>query len=64
MQTLAPTKKQRRENMRGAFYAKASPPHILLIDDVVTTGATTKEAAKSLKENGAQTVIVFSVAKG
>lgn len=35
----------------------------LLLDDVVTTGATLKYAAKTLKDNGAQTVWVASISR-
>lgn len=58
---------KRKENVKGAFRIKkgGNPPNeIILIDDVVTTGATVWEAAKTLKKGGAQKVYVFSVAKG
>lgn len=61
-------KEQRLENMKGAFGLKknagVSGRHILLVDDVVTTGATVLEACRILKGNGAKTVHVFSLAKG
>ena len=37
---------------------------ILLIDDVITTGATMNEAAKVLKESGAKEVWALAIAKG
>ena len=37
--------------------------NIILIDDVVTTGSTLEEIAKSLKENGASKVYGLAVAK-
>lgn len=37
---------------------------ILLIDDVITTGATMAEAAKILKENNAKEVWALTIAKG
>lgn len=40
----------------------ASRPY-LIIDDVVTTGATLKYAAKALKSAGAQTILVASVSR-
>ena len=51
------TPRQRRNNVRGAF--KVSDPsavagkHILLIDDILTTGATARAAAQSLMKAGA-----------
>lgn len=55
----------RRLNVRGVFCA--SEPvrgRVLLIDDVVTTGETAKEACRVLKKAGAEKVYVFAVAKG
>jgi ComF family protein len=61
------SQQERRENMRGAFSfigAKVDGGEVLLVDDVVTTGSTVKEAAKTLKGGGVERVYVFSVAKG
>lgn len=58
---------ERRKNVRGAFSIKkgvAVPERILLVDDVVTTGATTEEATAMLKKAGVKRVFVFSVARG
>ncbi|MBI4974076.1 ComF family protein [Candidatus Roizmanbacteria bacterium] len=60
-------RRKRRENMRGAFSLNKEQigiKEILLVDDVVTSGSTVKEAAKILKIGGAKKVYVFSVAKG
>lgn len=57
---------QRISQLVGAFYPKntslISGQRILLVDDVVTTGATLEEAARALKRAGAKTVdaIVFA----
>jgi predicted amidophosphoribosyltransferase len=58
----------RAENVKGAF--EATEPSwvegktVLLIDDVMTTGATLREAAASLKKAGAWRVLVATVARG
>ncbi len=57
--------KQRRRNMKGAFKmaAEFNAGHVLIVDDVVTTGATTNELAKLLKKNGVRRVGVLSIAR-
>ena len=61
------TPRQRRKNVRGAF--KVSDPavvrdkHILLIDDILTTGATAHAAAQSLIKAGAASVFVATLAR-
>jgi ComF family protein len=59
--------KQRFSNVRGAFRARKShylkDARILLVDDVLTTGATGSEAARILKEAGAAMVAVAVVAR-
>jgi len=61
------SEKERKENLKGAFIIekKVRGKKILLIDDVFTTGATMEEAAKTLKEAGAEKVvgIVVAIAK-
>ncbi|MBQ2295695.1 MAG: ComF family protein, partial [Clostridia bacterium] len=49
---------ERRTNLRGAFAARkdVKGKHILLIDDVVTTGATLCECADMLYRAGARKV--------
>ena len=57
---------ERKENLQGAFEVKAGasvPRHVVILDDVITTGATTNTMAKLLKEAGAETVSVWAVAR-
>ncbi len=60
---------ERLKNIRGAFTLSVPRSLIVgknffLVDDVVTTGATVKEAAACLKHHGAAKTYVFSLAKG
>jgi len=61
------TTQKRWENVRGAFQAHPKAEleglHLLLLDDVMTTGATASECAKTLKKAGAQKVSVLSLAR-
>ena len=56
--------KARQENMRGAFQVTRALPcrHALLIDDVMTTGATVRELCVTLLEAGVESVSVLTVA--
>jgi ComF family protein len=57
---------QRRTNVRGAFRAarraQLTGKSVLLIDDVLTTGATASEAAAALRAAGAARVVVAVLA--
>ncbi len=61
-------KAERLEKPRSIFRLINSEPTknrvIILVDDICTTGATLNEAAKILKEGGAESVIGFVVARG
>jgi ComF family protein len=55
---------QRKQNMEAAFsikkFDKIKEKNILLIDDVITTGATISECARELKNNGAGDIYAAS----
>jgi ComF family protein len=57
---------ERRRNLEGAFEARPDEarPHVLLVDDVCTTGTTLSVAEDALYEAGARVVerLVFAVA--
>jgi predicted amidophosphoribosyltransferase len=58
---------QRRKNVAGAFEVRRgediSGKHVLLVDDVLTTGATAGVCAAELKRKGAGRVSVLTVAR-
>ncbi len=56
---------ERHANLRGAFECQAdlTGQHILLIDDVMTTGHTLNEASRVLKIHGAQRVTLLVAAR-
>ncbi len=55
---------ERLTNLQGAFEAStiAANTHIILIDDVTTTGATLYELSRTLKTAGAREIIAFTLA--
>ena len=56
---------QRKKNVRGAFEVTGGDligKKIIIVDDVVTTGATVNEAAETLRRAGAKPVAVCAVA--
>jgi ComF family protein len=63
------TRTQRGDNLQGAFRVPAdAKPHlankrVLLVDDVVTTGATANACSRALLRAGAKTVDVLSFAR-
>ncbi len=56
---------ERRANVARAFSAspRAAGAHVVLVDDIVTTGATAAECARTLRAAGARTVGVLAVAR-
>lgn len=61
------TRDQRRKNIRGAFTVAAreriSGREVLLLDDVMTTGATVSECTRVLRAAGAKTIVAVTVAR-
>lgn len=58
-------REQRLRNLRNAFSLNGEIParHVVLLDDVITTGATTRELARLLKRHGIARVDVWAVAR-
>jgi ComF family protein len=58
---------KRRRNVRGSFGVREgrsiAGKRLMLVDDVLTTGATVNEAAEELKRHGAARVAVLTVAR-
>ncbi len=61
------TPRQRRLNVRGAFRvsdnAAIAGKHVLIVDDILTTGATARAAARALMDAGAESVWVATLAR-
>jgi ComF family protein len=61
------TPRMRRMNVRGAFKVSDSAAvckrHVLVIDDIMTTGATARAVAKALHDAGAVSVWVATLAR-
>lgn len=55
---------ERLRSLAEVFVAEGSvPASVVLIDDVVTTGATAAACAEALRRNGARTVVVLALAR-
>ena len=60
------SRRERAGNLSGAFVADprvVAGQHVVLIDDVVTTGSTAIEAASTLRAAGAASIAVWAVAR-
>lgn len=56
----------RAMNLSGAFSLTSGaelPKHVVILDDVITTGSTSNELARLLKEAGVEKVTVWAVAR-
>lgn len=60
------TKGMRKKNVKDAFSCseKINNGQFLIVDDVMTTGATANECAKTLIQNGASAVEIFTLTRG
>jgi competence protein ComFC len=54
---------ERRRNLSGAFRARPVRGRIVLVDDVMTTGATADGCARALRDAGASDVMVLTFAR-
>lgn len=63
-QSHSNTKEERMSNLKNCFEANPNiqGKYIFLIDDVVTTGSTLKEAKETLINSGARDVFAFTIA--
>ena len=64
-QSKLKNRKERLKNLHDCFKAdnkKVNGRNIILIDDVITTGTTMKEASKTLRKAGAKKIICFGIA--
>jgi len=65
-QSRTKNKKERLENLRGCFAVrnpeKIRRKNIILLDDITTTGATLKEAKKTLRKHGVKKIVCLTVA--
>jgi len=61
----AVNKKMRAKNVKNNFFVKEKldNTNIIIVDDVITTGATISECAKALKEKGAGSVLALTLAR-
>jgi predicted amidophosphoribosyltransferase len=57
------TDEERLENLKGAFVSSGNVERVLLIDDVMTTGATVNAAAMALIRAGCRHVEVFTLCR-
>jgi ComF family protein len=57
------SKAERAKNIKGVFETRANlkGKKILLVDDILTTGSTLREAAKTLKKAGADRVDIYTL---
>ncbi len=59
------TARQRARNLRNAFVVRGALPyaHVLIVDDVITTGVTMRQVAAALKPTGVGRLSAIAVAR-
>ena len=66
-QSLLKGRKARQANVKNAFRVTYPDTlrdrHVILVDDVLTTGATVNECSKTLKEAGAKSILVLTLSR-
>ena len=57
--------RERRTNLHGAFVVKGKVParHVLIVDDVITTGESCRQVADVLRRHGVSKVSALAVAR-
>lgn len=67
-QVRQPTASAREANVRGAFAVRRpaviAARRVVLVDDVITTGATAAACSRALRDSGAVEVVVRALARG
>jgi len=58
-------REDRQQNVRGAFgiIGPVAAQHVAILDDVITTGGTTGEMARVLRQAGASRIDLWAVAR-
>lgn len=55
---------QRHQNLRGVFHFPGqAPKHCVIVDDVITTGATVSAVTQQLKQRGSEQISVLCLAR-
>ncbi len=58
------SRREREQNLRGSFTARGvEGKSVMVVDDVITSGSTAREVARTLKRAGASRVVFVSVGR-